>query len=115
MSVTVALITAGSALASKLVPIAIDEGKKMMHISRLQKQINELGDEISNIKLEIGNHCYARYEDSNDAGGKTLESRLLSISDTLNEIAELEENISQILLRYSEIEETEISEEKNDS
>jgi len=97
-------------LALVVTPIVINESKKMLHVSRLQKQIKEMENEISNKKLEIGNYCHERYAEINNVDNAVLGAKLLSISDIVKEIAGIEENISQILLRYSETEVIEMAE-----
>jgi len=97
-------------LALLVTPIVISEGKKMLYVSRIQRQIKKMENEISDKKLEIGNYCYAKYEDSNSVDNTVLGSKLLSISDIVTEIAGIEENIAQILSRYSETEVLEATE-----
>jgi len=93
-------------LAVLAAPIVIKETNKLMYISKQEKHIKELENEIINKKFEIGNHCYEKYGNCNHIIDKTLAEKLSSISDKIKEIAEIEENISEILSRYSETEKT---------
>ena len=94
-------------------PVLLKEGKKIMYISKREKQIKELETIIYETKLEIGSYLDEKYVNFDDIGDKILEAKLLSISDIISKSREIEENIEKILSRYSETDIVEIREGKN--
>jgi len=99
MALTAILI---AKLALLVAPIVIKETNKFLYISKQEKKITELQDEVSRQKLEIGNYCYEKYGDSSNVSDKIIGATLTSISDVKKEISELEDKISEILLQYPE-------------
>ncbi|MCL2400160.1 MAG: hypothetical protein FWC91_10540 [Defluviitaleaceae bacterium] len=89
-------------LALELAPVAINKCKEVVQVSKLDKRIKEIENEISEKKFEMGNYAWNKYEKTGNLDDGALELYLLSIADTTKKIKELEEEICKIEEHYTQ-------------